>query len=83
MYYYIWYQQLCSSHHQLTNAGAAIEAQLEASLALAAMASRQVHTLSMGAARTQAFSALVYVWSEKEEKKGFFSPLKTRARESV
>lgn len=51
---------------QLTNTGTAIEAKLKATLALAPMATRKVHTLSMSAAWTQALSTLIYVCSEKK-----------------
>ena len=54
---------------RLTNTGAPVEAKLIASLALAAMAPRQVHALSMSAACGHALSTLVYVCSERKGEK--------------
>lgn len=54
---------------QLTDTGSSVVAELKAALALAAVATGQVHALSVGAACTQSLSALIDICREGRRKR--------------
>lgn len=51
---------------RLTNAGASVKAELVATLAVAAVAPRQIDTLGVSSARGQALGTLVHVCREQD-----------------